>query len=600
MPRARPEPGPGLAVGALASALGASLLAVVAGPPEREVDDVTLAEPATGTYGEAGDLLLGVGVDGSALAVSLLERAGEIGSGGVVLRRSLASRREVRAAARRVGVTLLAVSDVTSWAHVVWLLQGLLERVATGVDEVDRLAGRDELFAIADACADLLNAPVTIEDTHSRVLAHSARQDVADPVRLTTIVGRRVPDAVLASLRGRGVFRRLARSGEPFFVPADGDLRARLVVPVRAGSEWLGSIWAVVDEPPEQHLVQDLTRTASTVALQLLRQRSSDDVARRLAAERLRAVLTGAVSGPVDWLPAPPWRVVVLDDDQGDAARRATGGPGVGPGDVHDRAGRGRERPAPVDPEARTRLWEAAVRQARWRRPLLAELGGDVVAVVRDAPEPDEPGTLGWLVRFVDAAASRPSESGGAGGLSRARGSAGSAVSEVTSLAASLREAREVRRAGELRQVDELRRVDELRGGGGANRGAGRGRTRMRHGGAGAGRITTIEDAWAGVSVGRAVAAVHQAVPRGPVATLAAHDREHGSAYMRTLAAWLDHPGNPRQAAAALHVHPNTLRYRMARIVELAELDLADPVVRLAVQLLLRVPGGEPHPGPGG
>ena len=111
----------------------------------------------------------------------------------------------------------------------------------------------DELFALADACAALVGAPITIEDTQSRVLAYSSTQDVADPARVSTIVGRRVPDEVIASLRGRGVFRRLARSDQPFFVPAGRGLGARLVVPVRAGTEWLGSIWAVVDdEPPDR------------------------------------------------------------------------------------------------------------------------------------------------------------------------------------------------------------------------------------------------------------------------------------------------------------------------------------------------------------
>jgi DNA-binding PucR family transcriptional regulator len=49
----------------------------------------------------------------------------------------------------------------------------------------------------------------------------------------------------------------------------------------------------------------------------------------------------------------------------------------------------------------------------------------------------------------------------------------------------------------------------------------------------------------------------------------------------------LDHPGAPAEAARAIHVHPNTMRYRMARIADLAGLDLDDPVVRLAVRLQL-------------
>ena len=36
-------------------------------------------------------------------------------------------------------------------------------------------------------------------------------------------------------------------------------------------------------------------------------------------------------------------------------------------------------------------------------------------------------------------------------------------------------------------------------------------------------------------------------------------------------------------ASRALRIHPNTLRYRMAKLTELAGVDLDDPDVRLAL-----------------
>ena len=60
-----------------------------------------------------------------------------------------------------------------------------------------------------------------------------------------------------------------------------------------------------------------------------------------------------------------------------------------------------------------------------------------------------------------------------------------------------------------------------------------------------------------------------------------------GRAVAATLAADLAHPGNPRAAAARLHIHPNTFRYRLRRLADVATIDLTDPVVRLAVQLEL-------------
>ena len=45
---------------------------------------------------------------------------------------------------------------------------------------------------------------------------------------------------------------------------------------------------------------------------------------------------------------------------------------------------------------------------------------------------------------------------------------------------------------------------------------------------------------------------------------------------MYTLAQYLDCGGNYDQAAAALVIHRSTLRYRLRRIRELTNLDLAD------------------------
>ncbi|GLZ32152.1 transcriptional regulator [Lentzea sp. NBRC 105346] len=53
----------------------------------------------------------------------------------------------------------------------------------------------------------------------------------------------------------------------------------------------------------------------------------------------------------------------------------------------------------------------------------------------------------------------------------------------------------------------------------------------------------------------------------------------------KTLLVWLDAQGDVRAAAEQLHVHPNTLRYRLKRI----DLDLNDPLVRLFAQLQLRM-----------
>ncbi len=65
--------------------------------------------------------------------------------------------------------------------------------------------------------------------------------------------------------------------------------------------------------------------------------------------------------------------------------------------------------------------------------------------------------------------------------------------------------------------------------------------------------------------------------------------RDQDPALAETLRAYLDSFGDIGAAAQALHVHPNTVRYRVRRIEQLVSASLADPDVRLLLSLGLRV-----------
>ncbi|WP_344412627.1 helix-turn-helix domain-containing protein [Pseudonocardia ailaonensis] len=61
-----------------------------------------------------------------------------------------------------------------------------------------------------------------------------------------------------------------------------------------------------------------------------------------------------------------------------------------------------------------------------------------------------------------------------------------------------------------------------------------------------------------------------------------------------TLASWLRHLGDRQAVAAELHVHPQTVRYRLARLHELFGPQLDDPQTR--ARLLLALAWGAPRP----
>jgi carbohydrate diacid regulator len=74
---------------------------------------------------------------------------------------------------------------------------------------------------------------------------------------------------------------------------------------------------------------------------------------------------------------------------------------------------------------------------------------------------------------------------------------------------------------------------------------------------------------------------------RQTLSLLKSRDR-HG-VLMKTVAAWFRHNNHPSATAAALHVHRNTLDYRLQKIGELTGLDLAETDDRLLLYVALQL-----------
>ena len=75
---------------------------------------------------------------------------------------------------------------------------------------------------------------------------------------------------------------------------------------------------------------------------------------------------------------------------------------------------------------------------------------------------------------------------------------------------------------------------------------------------------------------------------RDAVARLADYDRSRSTSLLRTLEEFLRRRGNISATAEALFVHPNTLRQRLRRIMEISGLDLRKEdwlMVEIAVKL---------------
>ena len=71
------------------------------------------------------------------------------------------------------------------------------------------------------------------------------------------------------------------------------------------------------------------------------------------------------------------------------------------------------------------------------------------------------------------------------------------------------------------------------------------------------------------------------------IEAIRSHDADHQTDFLITLRAYLDANGNIAQAAKRLHVHGNTIRYRIARLAEDFQVDVDKSATRLWLWLRL-------------
>lgn len=103
------------------------------------------------------------------------------------------------------------------------------------------------------------------------------------------------------------------------------------------------------------------------------------------------------------------------------------------------------------------------------------------------------------------------------------------------------------------------------------------------------GRAARLDDVYLETVLGRLREVLDDDEERsyGPVARLISYDAENKTELTGSLRAYLEAFGDVSRAAAAMHVHPNTFRYRLRRIREVSGLDLEDSRARLAALVQL-------------
>ena len=136
----------------------------------------------------------------------------------------------------------------------------------------------DSLEKLADVIGTVLARPITIEDAHHRLLSYSTHDQETDQARISTIIGRRVPEKVINSLWKHGVMQRLANSANPVRVSAIDavGLGNRVAISVRKDGEILGYIWVIEEQQRlDEDQILHLQQAAIAVSRKLLQLRIS-------------------------------------------------------------------------------------------------------------------------------------------------------------------------------------------------------------------------------------------------------------------------------------------------------------------------------------
>ncbi|EOR24048.1 hypothetical protein A499_09574 [Niallia nealsonii AAU1] len=130
----------------------------------------------------------------------------------------------------------------------------------------------DSLESFADHVSELLGCPITLEDPHHRVLVYSSHDEETDMVRISTIISRRVPEKVINRLWKDGVIPQLLQSKKPIRIKKKKEigLGNRVAVSIWRGEEVIGYIWAIELGTTITEEKMELLENAATVARHLL------------------------------------------------------------------------------------------------------------------------------------------------------------------------------------------------------------------------------------------------------------------------------------------------------------------------------------------
>lgn len=153
----------------------------------------------------------------------------------------------------------------------------------------------ESIEMLADRISEALLCPITIEDANHQIIAYSRHEGDIDPVRIATIMRRRVPEPVINSLWKSGAIPQLFKTSDPVVIPAINQvaLGERVAISVRKQQKVIGFIWAQSSAPFTDEQFFILKQAAEAVQNQLMQYEKRKKAVEESHQEFLWKLLTG-------------------------------------------------------------------------------------------------------------------------------------------------------------------------------------------------------------------------------------------------------------------------------------------------------------------
>ncbi|MGC8228947.1 PucR family transcriptional regulator [Pseudobacillus badius] len=391
----------------------------------------------------------------------------------------------------------------------------------------------ESLEMLADLISEELECPITIEDDNHRIIAYSRHEDEVDPVRIATIMRRRVPENVINSLWKVGAIPKLFETEEPVVVPRIDQvgIRERVAISVRKNKEVVGFIWAHPSKPFDEQKIIILQEAAKAVKNQLIQRQKQKTETEKNYEELFWKLLTGhftrlrdleQVNERYNLVLKGMMTVVIVDFLQ----------------------------PVNRSVERQTNYLVETMQQL----PIIARTfdNGQLILLVR-LPEKEKDQAL---ADFINNLIGKIKERQNISGIVAA---SGSMTDNPLALARSYQEALYVLKVKQQfpSAAASIFRYEKL------------------------GVFQFIEDL--------AVIRKRSGYQNLAIEKLSQYDDNHHANLQETIFIFLQYDGNMNDAAKALHIHANTLAYRLKRISEIADINLKDANQKMTLYLDLLI-----------